>query len=64
MAYILDIANDCKEYSARYQCTLEESVKDWEGYDENGSYGLSAAERALVYRTLGIEEYDPYAYDY
>lgn len=64
MTYILDIVNDCKEYAARYSCTLKDAVDDWEGYDEDGSFGLSASEKALVYRTLGIEEYNPYSNDY
>ena len=65
MKYILDIAQDCREYAHKYSCTLEEAVQDYEGYDEGGSYGLTAEEKNLVLKALGVvEEYDPYAYDY
>lgn len=65
MKYILDIAKDCREYAQQYGCTLEEAVQDYEGYDENGSHGLTAEERDLVLEALGVvEKYDPYAYDY
>jgi hypothetical protein len=49
---IAEVAQDCREYAKQYNCSLAESVSDWEGDGPNGSWGLTREEQALVLETL------------
>ena len=61
------VAQDCREYAAKYQVSLSEAVTDWEGDGPDGSWGLAKDDQLAVAIVLGIGESfgigsDPYEY--
>lgn len=53
--FLTAVASDCREYASQYNCSLAESVKDWEGDGPSGSWGLTDEEQNGACVLLGIE---------
>ena len=50
---VKQIARECREYAAKYNCSLAESLIDWEGGGPE-SWGLDRDEQDLVARELNL----------
>ena len=50
--FIQTVADQCREYAARYNCSLAEAIYDWEGDGPDGSFGLTAKDRLAVEAAL------------
>jgi len=56
MNRISEIAQQVREYAAKYNCELGEALIDWEGDGPNGSWGLNRDDEYQVATELGIED--------
>jgi hypothetical protein len=52
MDFIKLVAQQCREYAAQYNCSMAESVSDWEGDGPGGSWGLTYEEQEQVLSIL------------
>ena len=46
------IAGQVADYACEYDCTLIESLEDWEGYGPGGSFGLTLEDKQAVTKVL------------